>query len=124
VSVELVSFITDEMFLFRLNAETVSIFVMGSFFTGEMFSLRFKSLTDIYKTVTTSFGDLLDGTNSDKTRSMVGAQNGGKILNIEKNSPSDTFLLGGINYNSQHSLVNISQWPKFNGSWTILFCSL
>jgi hypothetical protein len=50
--------------------------------------------------VTTSFGDLLDGTNSDKTRSMVGAQNGGKILNIEKNSPSDTFLLGGINYNT------------------------
>ena len=84
-------------------------------------TVEFRPLTDIYKTVTTSFGDLLDGTNSDKTRSMVGAQNGGKILNIEKNSPSDTFLLGGINYNSQNinedSLAShaTTQWPYYVG---------
>ena len=84
-------------------------------------TVEFRPLTDIYKTVTTSFGDLLDGTNSDKTRSMVGAQNGGKILNIEKNSPSDTFLLGGINYNSQNinedSFAShaTTQWPYYVG---------
>ena len=84
-------------------------------------TVEFRPLTDIYKTVTTSYGDLLDGTSSDKTRSMVGAQNGGNILNIEKNSPSDTFLLGGINYNSQNINVDsfashaTTQWPYYVG---------